>query len=140
MKRVVGVGSGSSGGGGYETVAGSEAVLQVLIFGEFGFGTGKIHLKLAELVLEERDDSNAAVDGIAEAHVSLVGKRVDGVLTLVGVQLVKQFGDVACPEHFVNVCKLLRLVRWEVGCKYTLWLALASQEFARRAWRIRRRR
>lgn len=88
MKRVVGVGSGSSGGGGYETVAGSEAVLQVLIFGEFGFGTGKIHLKLAELVLEERDDSNAAVDGIAEAHVSLVGKRVNGVLTLVGVQLV----------------------------------------------------
>ena len=87
-------------------------------------------------MLEERDDSNATVDGIAEAHVSLVGKRVDGVLTLMGVQLVQQLGHVARPKNFVNICKLLGLVRWEVRSKYALWLALATQELTCCARRI----
>ena len=79
-------------------------------------------------MLEERDDSNAAIDGVTETHVGLIGKGVDGVLSLVRVQLVEQFRDVASTKHFVNVCKLLGLVWWEVGCEYALRLALAPQK------------
>ena len=73
------------GGGGCssdEAVAGDA---EVLIFGEFGFGTTKVHLKLTELVLEERDNSDTAIDGVTEAHVSLVGQGIHGIFTLVGV-------------------------------------------------------
>ena len=81
-------------------------------------------------MLEERNDSNAAVDWVTETHVSFVGKGVDRVLSLVRVQLVEEFSDVAGTKHFVNICKLLGLVWWEVGCEYALRLALAPQKLA----------
>ena len=65
-------------------------------FREFRFGITDFHLKLTELVLEDGNEFDAAID--------------DSVFTLVWVQLVKKFGDVACTKHFVDVCKFLWLV------------------------------
>jgi hypothetical protein len=109
---------------------------QVLVFREFRFGATEVHLKLAKLVLEERDDSHATVDGVTETHVSLIGERIHGVLALVGVQLVQKLRHVACPKHFVHVCKFLGLVRWEIWCKNALRLAFAPQKLARCTWGI----
>ena len=67
-----------------------------MAFREFKFGASNFHLKLMELVLEDGNESNATID--------------DGVFTLVWVQLVEKFGDVACTKHFVDVCKFLWLV------------------------------
>jgi hypothetical protein len=107
-----------------------------LVFGEFRFGTTDFHLKLAELVLEDGDDSNATVDRVTETHVGFKGKRIDGIFALVGEQIVENFGDVACPKHFVDVLKFLGLVRWEIRCKNTLRLAFAPQKLARCTWGI----
>lgn len=126
---------GSSCSSCNEAVAGDAA--EVLILGEFGFGTAKVHLELAELVLEERDDSDAAVDRVTEAHIGLVGQGIDCVFTLVGVQLVEKFGDIACSEHFVNICELLGLVWWEVRCEHALWLAFSTQELTCSTWGVR---
>ena len=129
------VGSGSSGGD--EALPGDS---EILIFGELGFGAAEVDLELAELMLEEGDDANAAVDGVTEAHVGLVGQGIDSILALAGEQLVQKLGDVACSEHFVDVCKFLGLVRREVGGKHALKLALAPKELTCRTRRVRRRR
>lgn len=47
---------------------------EVLVLGELGLGAAEVHLELAELMLEKRDNTNAAVDRVTEAHVSLVGE------------------------------------------------------------------
>jgi hypothetical protein len=88
-------------------------------------------------VLEDGDDADAAVDGVAEAHVGLVGEGVHGVLALEGVELVQQLGHVARAEDAVHVHELLRVVRWEVGREHAVRLALATQELARSAWGAR---
>lgn len=58
---------------------------QRLVPGQLRLGAGEVHLELPELVLQQRDDADAAVDGVAEAHVGLVGEGIDGVFTLVRV-------------------------------------------------------
>jgi hypothetical protein len=108
-----------------------------LALGELVLGACEILLELAEVVLEDGYDADAAVDGVAEAHVSLVGERVYGVLALEGVELVEQLGDVAGAEDAVDVHELLRVVRREVGREHAVRLALAPQELARRARRPR---
>lgn len=127
---VVRGGSGSGGrrGRGNKTVAGNSQM--VLVLGELGLGAAEVHLELAELVLEERDYSDAAVDGVTDAHVGLVGEGVNGVFALVGVEFVEEFGDVAGAEDFVDVGEFLGLVWGEVGGKNALWLAFAAEEFA----------
>lgn len=123
-----GSGSGGRGGRGNKTVAGNSQM--VLVLGELGLGAAEVHLELAELVLEERDYSDAAVDGVTDAHVGLVGEGVNGVFALVGVEFVEEFGDVAGAEDFVDVGEFLGLVWGEVGGKNALWLAFAAEEFA----------
>jgi len=95
---------------------------------------GKLLLDLAKAMLEDGDDADAPIDGVAEPHVRLIGERVHGVLALVGVQLVEDLGDVAGAEDTVHVHELLRVVRREIGREHAVRLALASEELARRAW------
>lgn len=45
---------------------------EALVLGKLRFGTAEIDLKLAKLMLEERDDSHAAVDRITETHVGFI--------------------------------------------------------------------
>ena len=97
-------------------------------------GESEVDLELTELVLEDGDDTDAAVDGVAETHVGLVGKGIDGVLSLVRAQLVEELGDVAGPEDLVDVRELLRLVRGKVRGEDAVRLALPAEELARRAW------
>lgn len=87
-------------------------------------------MELAELVLEEGDDADAAVDGVAQPHVGLVGEGVDGVLALVGLELVEELGDVAGAEDLVDVGEFLGLVRREVRREHALRLALPPEELA----------
>lgn len=118
----------------HESVTGGGGDCQVLVPGELGFGAIKVHLELAELVLEERDDPDAAVDGVTEPHLGLIGEGIDGVFTLVRVQVVEELGDVASAEDSVDVGELLRLIGWEVRCKCTLGLAFAAQKLACCTW------
>ena len=106
-----------------------------LVLGQLVAGAGELLLDETEAVLEDGDDADAAVDGVSEAHVGLVGERVDGVLALVGVELVEDLGHVAGAEDAVHVHELLRVVRREIGRKHAVWMALAPQELARRARR-----
>lgn len=132
-------------GGGVE-VGGEELVVvavvvggEELVAGELGLGAGEVDLELAELVLEEGDDADAAVDGVPQAHVGLVRQRVHRVLPLLRLQLVQQLRHVARPEHLVHVRKLGRLVRRKIRREHALRLALSPQELARRARRRRPR-
>lgn len=109
-------------------MVGDEA--EVLVLGELGFGAAEIHLKLAELVLEERDDADAAVDGVAQPHVGFVSQRVDGVFALVRLQLVQKLRNVAGAEHFMNVGEFLRLIRREVRGEHALRQAFPPEELA----------
>lgn len=111
---------------------------QVLVLGELRFGTAEIHLELAELVLEDRDDAHAAVNWVSEPHVSLISQGVDGVFALVWVQFVEKLRHVAGTKHFVHVGKLLGLVRWEVWRKHTLRLTLSPEKLTCCTWRIGR--
>nr|GMC50190.1 serine, glycine, tyrosine and glutamine-rich protein-like [Ipomoea batatas] len=109
-----------------------------LVLGQLGFGAAEVHLELAELVLEQRDDADAAVDGVAEPHVRLVSQRVHGVLALVRLQLVQQLRHVARAEHLVHARELLRLIRREIRREHALRLALPPQKLASRARRKER--
>jgi hypothetical protein len=113
------------------------AAVQYLIFRQLVAGAGEVLLDQAEAVLEDGDDADTAVDGVAEAHVGLVGERVDGVLALAGIEVVEDLGNVAGAEDAVHVHELLRVVRREIGREHAARLALAPQELARRARRTR---
>jgi hypothetical protein len=55
---------------------------EALVLRELRFSTAEIYLKLTKLMLEERDDADAAVDRVTEAHVGFIGQRVHCVFTL----------------------------------------------------------
>ena len=110
-----------------------------LVLGQLVAGAGELLLDETEAVLEDGDDADAAVDGVSEAHVGLVGERVDGVLALVGVELVEDLGHVAGAEDAVHAGELGRVVGREVGREDASLRALAPQQLARGARRVRRR-
>nr|GMC54061.1 muscle M-line assembly protein unc-89-like isoform X2 [Ipomoea batatas] len=105
-----------------------------------GFGRMMSRNSLNMALKHMRDDADAAVDGVAEPHVSLVSQRVHGVLALVRLQLVQQLRHVARAEHLVHARELLRLIRREIRREHALRLALPPQKLASRARRVRRRR
>lgn len=107
------------------------------VVGEFFLGLDEVGLDLAEAVLEEGDEADAAVDGVAEAGLGLVGEGVDGVLALGGGQLLEELRDVAGSEHLVDVAELLGLVRREVRREHAVLRALPPLYLARRAWCVR---
>lgn len=85
-------------------------------------------------MLQEGNNSDAAVDGVAKTHVGLISEGIDCVFALRRLQLVEKLGHVTRPENFVNVCEFLRLVRWKIRREYTLRLTLSPQKFTSRAW------
>lgn len=107
--------------------------------GELLFSIVEVVLDLLELVLEEGDVANTAINGVAQPRLGFVSKGIDGIFSLRRRELVQELGDVARSEDPVHVGELLRLVRWEVGRKDASLRALAPQELARRARRVRRR-
>lgn len=60
------------------------------IGGEFFLCVVEVVLDLAELVLKDGDEADAAVDGVAEAGLGLVGEGVDGVFSLGGAELLEE--------------------------------------------------
>lgn len=96
----------------------------------------QIGMNLTEPLLEDGDETDAAVDWVAEAVLSLVRQRIDGVLALGGAQFVEELRDVAGAEHLVHGRELLRVVRREVGREHALLRALPPQALARRARRV----
>lgn len=72
-------------------------------------------------MLKNRDDADAAVDGIADTHVRLVNERIDGVLALVvGLEVVENLDHVAGAEDAVRVrvCELVWFIGREIRRKY----------------------
>lgn len=111
--------------------------LRANVGGELLFGIDEIGLNLPEPVLENGDEAHAAVDGVLQARLCLVGQRVHGVLALRRVELVEQLGHVAGAEDLVQVRELLRQVRWEIRREHALLRALPPLQLARRARCVR---
>ena len=103
------------------------------VSGELLLGIEKVDLDMAEALLEDRDEADAAVDGVAEARLGLVGEGLDGVIALGGSELVEELADVAGAEDAVDAGEALWVVRWEVRRENALLRALPTQELARRA-------
>lgn len=110
--------------------------LRAHVSGQLLSGIVEIKLNLLQPLLEDGNEPHAAVDGVAEPGLGLVGQRVDGVFPLRGAQLVENLGDIASAEHLVDVGKFLGLVRWEVRREHALLGALPPEKFAGCARRI----
>ena len=88
------------------------------------------------LLLEREDVGDAAVDGVAQPRLRLVGDG-DGGLGAVGERQVgEELGHVAGAEHLVDGGEVRRaLLVAEVGREHAPAHALAPQELARAARR-----
>lgn len=101
--------------------------------GGLGVGEGELHLELGDLVLEEGDGGDAAVDGVPHTGVGLVDEAADGVGPLRRRHIEQHLADVAGAEHPVHHGEPLRLLRREVGREHALRRAPPPQKLARRA-------
>ena len=101
--------------------------------GGLGVGEGELHLELGDLVLEEGDGGDAAVDGVPHPGVGLVDEAADGVGPLRRGHIEQHLADVAGAEHPVHHGEPLRLLRREVGREHALRRAPPPQKLARRA-------
>ena len=99
---------------------------------DMDLGADKVELLAEELGLrvEEGDDAEAAMDGVAVTGVCLVEDRLHGVVALGGVHLLQDAERVAHPVELVDVEELLGLVGREVRGQRALGGALAPLEFA----------
>ena len=97
---------------------------------EIGIGSIEFLLEPLDLSLEEGNGSHAAVDRVPDACLSLIGQGIDGVLPLVGEEVVKELGDVAGAEDLVDVGELLGLLWWKVRGENAAGHAFAPQELA----------
>ena len=96
---------------------------------------------MTDLLLEGEDLGDAAVDGVAEPGLRLVGDGDDGLAAVGLGQVREQLGGVACAEDLVDGREPGRaLVRAEVGREDALRHAPPAQELARPARRPRRTR
>jgi len=78
---------------------------------------------------------DAAVDGVADARLSLIAHGDHGVQALMRRDLEQQLGHVAGAEHLVHRREVCRaLLRVKVGGEDAPGHALAPQELARTAW------
>lgn len=97
---------------------------------EIGIGSVEFLLEPLDLSLEEGNGSHAAVDRVPDTCLGLIGQGVDGVLPLVGEEVVEELGDIAGAENLVDVGELLGLLRWEVRSENAAGHAFAPQELA----------
>lgn len=107
---------------------------------QVGVSGVELLLKPLDLFLEESDGADAAVDGVSDASLGLVGEGIDGVFSLVRRELVEELRDVTGTEYFVDVGEFLRLFGWEVRSENTTWQAFSPEELAGSTWRIVRAR
>jgi hypothetical protein len=93
----------------------------------------------AYLLLQREDVGDAAVDGVAQPGLGLVGDGGRRLAPVGGGHLLQQLGRVAGAEHLVDGRELRRPVLGaEVGREHALRRALAPQELARPTRRPRR--
>jgi len=104
--------------------------------GEFLLGVVEFGLQLLEAVLEDGDETHAAIDGVPQTRLGLVGEGLNRVLALRRVEFVEKLGDVARPEHLVHVGKALRVVRRKIRREHALLRALPALNLAGGARRI----
>lgn len=79
--------------------------------------------------------SNATIDGVSKASLSLVANRNDSVETLVDGDVKEEFRHVAGPEHLVHRRKVGgALLRIEIRGKYATGNTLSPQELAGPTW------
>jgi len=91
------------------------------------------------LLLEREDVGDAAVDGVAQPGLRLVGDGGRRLAPVGGGHLLQQLGRVAGAEHLVDGRELRRPVLGaEVGSEHALRRALAPQELAGATRRPRR--
>jgi hypothetical protein len=83
------------------------------------------------LLLQREDVGDAAVDGVAQPGLRLVGDGGRRLAPVGGGHLLQQLGRVAGAEHLVDGRELRRPVLGaEVGSEHALRRALAPQELA----------
>jgi hypothetical protein len=98
-----------------------------------------IERSIGYLLLEREDVGDAAVDGVAQPGLRLVGDGGRRLAPVARGHLLEQLRRVAGAEHLVDGCELRRpVLRAEVWREHALHRALASQELARAARRARR--
>lgn len=97
---------------------------------EIGIGSVELLLEPLDLSLEEGNGSHATVDRVPDTCLGLIRQGVDGVLPLVGEEVVEELGDIAGAENLVDVGELLGLLRWEVRGENAAGHAFAPQELA----------
>jgi hypothetical protein len=98
-----------------------------------------IERSIGYLLLEREDVGDAAVDGVAQPGLRLVGDGGRRLAPVAGGHLLEQLRRVAGAEHLVDGGELRRpVLRAEVWREHALRRALASQELARAARRARR--
>jgi len=98
-------------------------------------------ISIEHLLLEGEDLRDAAVDGVAEPGLRLVGDGDDGLAAVGDGEVGQQLGGVAGAEHLVDGGEARgALVAAEVGREHALRHAPPAQELARAARRPRARR
>lgn len=75
---------------------------------------GELVLELGDLVLQNSDDAEAAVNGVLFPSVGLVGNGFHGVFALAGIDVLEDAQNVGDAEQLVHVLKPLGLVGGEV--------------------------
>lgn len=100
------------------------------IAGETGSGNGEIMLELNHLSLEQSYGANATIYRVSKPGLSLIGKRIDSVLTLLLRDFNQDLAHIAGTKHLVNFGEFLGLIGPEVRCEYTIGSASPFQELA----------
>ena len=94
----------------------------------------QLRLQDGDLLLESEDLGDAAVDGVPEPGLRLVGDGDDGLAAVGHGEVGQQLGGVAGAEHLVDGGEVRRaLLVAEVGREDAAAHALAAQELARPA-------
>jgi hypothetical protein len=86
---------------------------------------------MADLLLEGKDVTDTAIDGVSNPRKSLIAKSNDGIEALVCRNAQEKLGGIASAKHLVNGSKVSSaLLRVKIGRKYATAHALTPQELA----------
>lgn len=87
--------------------------------------------RVADLLLEGKDVTDTAVDGVSNPRESLVAKSDDGIEALVCRNAQEKLGGIASAKHLVHGSEVSgALLRVKIGRKYAAAYALAPKELA----------
>lgn len=94
-----------------------QVIIKTGVANEVSICCVKLGLKSLDLPLEEGDSAHTPIDWVTDAGLSLIGKGVDGVISLVGEEIVEELGDIACTEDLVDIGEFLGVFGREVRGK-----------------------